>query len=75
MKTRNRTPAERAIIYAALMGGLDLEETRELLQSVNLGPLPDTSWEMLQRKYLPALQADHRVLGQSIHNPNALGDL
>lgn len=75
MKTRNRTPAERAIIYAAVMGELSLEETRELLKSAGFGHLPDASWSMLTKTYLPKFRENPRLIGQSIHSPLSLGDL
>lgn len=75
MKTRNRTPAERAVIYAALVGGLTLDQTRKLLTDAGFGELPDSSWEMLNRKYLPKFASDPGLIGRSIYAPKAMGDL
>ena len=75
MKTRNRTPAERAIIYAAVMGELSLEETRELLKSAGFGHMPESSWDMLKRKYLPEFRKNPRLIGECIHKPKSMGDI
>jgi hypothetical protein len=74
---RNRRPAERAIIFAALMGGLTLEETRKLLAEAGYSDrsLPERSWVLLNEAYLPKFRENHRFMGESIFTPKAMGDL
>lgn len=75
MKTRNRTPAERAVIFASLLGELSLEQTRKLLKDSGFGELPDSSWEMLNRAYLPKFRSNPKLLGESIYSPKPISEL
>lgn len=70
-----RKPAERAIVFAGLVGNLSLDQVNELLDSVGFRHVPQASWEMLNRAYLPEFQKDFKLLGESIHKPRKLGDL
>lgn len=74
---RNRKPSERAIIFAGLIGGLTLDEVRELLDEAGFGGenLPLRSWELLQAAYLPEFLKNPTLLGQSIYSPKPMGDL
>jgi len=73
---RNRKPAERAIIFGALVGGLSLESTRALLVEAGYGDreLPDRSWELLNAAYLPRFIKNPHFLGECIYSPRAMGD-
>lgn len=74
---RNRKPAERAIIFAAIVGDLPLDKTRELLQEAGYGDreLPDRSWELLRNVYRPKILQSPELLGEFIYKPKAMGDL
>lgn len=74
---RNRKPAERAIIFASLVGGLSLEDTRKLLKEAGYGDrgLPDRSWVLLNEAYLPRFKENPRLMGESIFAPKPMGDL
>jgi len=74
---RNRKPAERAIIFAGLVGGLTIDETRELLDEAGFGGdgLPLRSWELLQQAYLPEFLKNPTLIGESIYAPKPMGDL
>ena len=73
---RNRKPAERAIIFGALVGGLSLDSTRALLEDAGYGDraLPDRSWEILKSAYLPKFMVNPHFLGECIYSPRAMGD-
>lgn len=76
MNRGRRKPAERAIIYAAVVGGLTIEQTKEMLIEAGFGGrIPKTSWEMLNRVYLPQFLSDPNFLGESIYKPLPMGAL
>lgn len=70
-----REPAERAIAFAGLIGGLSLDQVNELLKSAGFRDVPQASWEMLSRAYLPEFQKNLQVLGECIYKPRKMGDL
>lgn len=74
---RPRKPAERAIIFAALMGGLSLEQTRKLLKDAGFGDrdLPSRSWVLLNEAYRPRFASNLQFMGESIYSPKPMGDL
>ena len=77
---RNWTPAERAIIYAGVIGDLPLSRISELLtnvkaQATSSRDLPQTSYDRIKRKYLPAFAANPSLLGECIEHPRPEGDL
>lgn len=70
MGTRTkRTEAERAIIYAGVMGGLSNDRVNQLLDQVSGRPLPPTSFEWVRRKYTPYFLGDLNRLGSAIEHP------
>lgn len=77
-----RTPTERAIIYAAILGGLDLSELNSLLP-VEARPLPESSYQMLRTAYFRSLVAGigqapspaRNGFGDLIFRPKPFGDL
>lgn len=76
MKTRNKLPAERAVVFACALGGLSLDETRAILREAGLpDDLPDSSWEMVLRKYVPSFVEAPSSLGKNILSPSPMGDL
>lgn len=74
---RNRKPAERAIIFAALVGGLSLDETRKLLDEAGYGDrgLPERAWFLLREAYLPKFLANPQFIGESIYSPKTMTEL
>ena len=74
---RHRKPAERAIIFASLVSGLTLEQTRQLLKDAGFGDreLPERSWTLLTNAYLPRFLNNLRFMGESIYAPKPMGDL
>jgi len=74
---RNRKPAERAIIFAALVGGLSLEATRKLLDEAGYGDrgLPERAWVLLRDAYLPKFLANPQFIGESIYSPMTMSEL
>jgi hypothetical protein len=77
---RNWTPAERAIIYAGVFGGLTLERINELLgdlkiQQTSPRTLIDTGYERIKRNYCPKFAADPGLLGECIEHPKPEGEL
>ena len=76
MRTRIKTPSERAIIYAGVLGNLTLEQVNDLLVGAGFpGDLPKSSWEMLHRAYRPRFLEEPVLLGECIYSPRAVGDL
>jgi len=49
----NRTPAERAIIFAAVLGGLTLDELNVLLPPTTR-KVPESSYQMMRNTYFEA---------------------
>jgi len=74
---RNRKPAERTIIFASVIGGLSLDQTRSLLKEAGFGDrdLPNRSWELLNSAYLPKLKENPSIIGEWIFSPPAMGDI
>lgn len=77
IRGRNRKPAERAIIFASLLGGLSLERTRELLKEAGYGDrdLPERSWILLKDAYLPKFKENLDFVGESIFFPKTMNNL
>lgn len=48
---RNRTPTERAIIYAGVLGGLTLEEINDLLKQTKTRKVPKESYDAMKKAY------------------------
>ena len=75
MKTRNKEPAERAITFAALLGGLTLRQARKLLRDAGFEPVTSGSWEIMQRVYAPVFKHDLELMGESIFRPRSMTNL
>jgi hypothetical protein len=70
MSTRkNRTPAERTIIFGAVLGQVSLERLNELLHSVGARPLPPGSYRWVSDYYLPRFAKDWSRLGEAVESP------
>lgn len=66
---RNRTHAERSIIFSGALGGSTLDDINARLASVGARPLPQTSYDELRRIYVPFFEADLRRLDEAIKRP------
>lgn len=67
-----RLPAERAIIFAGVLGGLTRAQINDLLPT-NAARLPDSSYEMLRNTYFGSMIVG---INQGISNgPNDFGDM
>lgn len=66
---RNRTPAERAIIYAAGLAENSIEELDKLLSQVGARPMNPTSYEDLVKLYTPYFREDMTRLKYAIGHP------
>ncbi|MYM22882.1 hypothetical protein GTP46_09525 [Duganella sp. FT135W] len=83
MSGKKRTPSERAIIYAGVLGGLSIQQIDELLQPLGAGRLNPNSYEMLKGTYFSSMVngiggISTDVLnpfGESIYHPKQMGDL
>jgi len=75
MKTRNKEPAERAITYAALLGGLTLRQARKLLRDAGFEPVNKSSWDIMKRVYAPVFEHDLTLMGESIFRPRSMSNL
>lgn len=60
---RNRTPAERAIIYASVLAGLGPDGTTTLLKSVGARAMNANSYKEIERNYLPYFADDLEFKG------------
>lgn len=76
MAGRRRKPAARAIIYAAAVGQLTREQANALLDDAGFGdnPVPDGSWKMIVRSYVPHFAAHSEKLGEFIYAPKKIGE-
>lgn len=77
---RNWTPAERAIIYAGVCGGLSLARINQLLLDVAVQrqsprSLPQSSYDWILNKYCPKFLATPSLLGECIEHPRTDADL
>lgn len=69
MSGKRRTEAERAIIYAAVMGGLSNERTDQILAEVGFRPLSPASYKWILRSYVPLFLGRIERLGAAIEHP------
>ena len=74
-KTRNRKPAERAIIYAGLVGNLTREAVCDLLREAGFPDIKESSWKVLAREYLPVFTKNPSEIGSNIYRPRQISDL
>ncbi|MBA5689152.1 hypothetical protein [Rugamonas apoptosis] len=78
-----RTPTERAIIFAGVLGGLSREQIDELLNPLGVAALNPSSYAMLKSTYFSSMvngigQASTdspNSFGESIFHPKPMGDL
>lgn len=83
MSGKKRTPTERAIIYAGVLGGLSIKQIDELLEPLGAAALNPNSYAMLQRTYFSSMIAgignqpakSPNAFGDSIYHPQPMGDL
>lgn len=66
---RNRTPAERAIIYAAGLSNASLEELDALLVQVGARPMNPNSYSDLVKLYTPYFREEMARLKYAIEHP------
>lgn len=80
-----RTPPERAIIFAGVLGGLALDEINTLLREAmpKANPLLESSYQMMRKSYFGKMvdgigsEASSALneFGQMIFHPKPIGDL
>lgn len=83
MSGKIRTPSERAIIYAGVLGGLSIEQIDGLLKPLGFEKLSPTSYRMMRRTYFDSMLAgignapsdSLNEFGQLIYHPKPMGDL
>lgn len=83
MSGTKRTPAERAIIYAGVLGGLSIVQIDELLEQVGGRRLNPNSHAMLKGTYFSNMVAGignaasdcPNAFGESIYHPKPMGEL
>ena len=68
-----RKPAARAIIYAAALGELSLEQANQLLAWCGFEPVPEPRWKTIIENECPLFKREPRKLGEFIiHQPAIL---
>jgi hypothetical protein len=83
MPGKKRTPTERAIIYAGVLGGLSIKQIDDLLAPLGANRLNSNSYAMLKGTYFSSMVAGIGVtstdmpnpFGESIYHPKSMGDL
>jgi hypothetical protein len=83
MPGKKRTPTERAIIYAGVLGGLSIKQIDELLAPLGAAGLNPDSYAMLKGTYFNSMVAgighvpsdSLNAFGESIFSPKPMGDL
>jgi hypothetical protein len=82
---RSRTPSERAIIFAGVLGGLSLEQINKLLEPLvpTAASVPDSSYLMMRKDYFDKMvegigsraSDETNPFGEMIFHPKPIGDL
>jgi hypothetical protein len=83
MPGKKRTPTERAIIYAGILGGLSIEQINELLKPLEVEDLNSASYAMMKGIYFEHMITDigrkssnsKNAFGESIYHPKPMGDI
>ncbi|XXT16681.1 hypothetical protein WME94_41270 [Sorangium sp. So ce429] len=75
MAGKRRTEAERAIIYAGVMGGLSNERVDALLRQVGGRPLAPGSYQWVKKQYVPYFRNDPSRLGAALEHPPTSGQV
>lgn len=75
MPGSRRLPHERAIIFAAAMGDLPIEQVNELLLAVKARKIPPSSYKMVLDTYAPKFRKDPALLGANIDHPSPISHL
>lgn len=83
MPGKKRTPTERAVIYAGVLGGLSLEQINKLLEPLDPEGLNPNSYAMLRDTYFDSMlvgignvaAASLNEFGESIYHPKRIIDL
>ena len=65
----------RAIKFAGTKGGMTLDEINEMLTTVGLDPMAESSFEMIKSAYVPLFLEDTNVIGSYIRSPGNLSDV
>lgn len=75
MAGARRRPAERAIIYGSILGGMTLDEVNELLASVGARKLVESSYRSVRKHYVPYFmrQIEPRLRDAIRHPPTWSG--
>jgi len=74
-KTKNKTQTERAILFAAAIGGMTEEEANAMLAEANYEPATPSSWKMVVTRYVPIFMTHPKLLGECIKKPLSISDL
>lgn len=69
MMDRNRTPAQRAIIYGMALSGASNEAINQALIASGTGPLPEASYRSIMKDYVPYFRSDMTRLGKALYAP------
>ena len=72
---RNRTEAERSVIFLGTIAGDTLAAIDDRLQSIGARPLPQSSYDELMRRYVPYFLADPARIRAAIVHPPTRSDL
>lgn len=75
MSGARRTEAERAIIYAGVLGEMPLETINKMLASVGARDLVQSSFDSIRKSYVPHFKMDLGQLGDAIKHPPTWGEL
>jgi hypothetical protein len=83
MSGRKRTPAERSIIYAGVLGGLSIVQIDKILEQIGAPGLNPNSHAMLKGTYFTSMLAgigsevseSPNAFGESIFHPKPMGEL
>jgi hypothetical protein len=59
---RKKTPIERLVLHAGAAAGMTLEQVNEMLVSVDLPPVPQSSWKIVKKVYSPWVREEIKAL-------------
>jgi hypothetical protein len=67
--------AQRAIVYAAAVGGLTEDQCNKILASAKFPAVNSSSWKMVQANYVPAFKQRPELIGKCVVKPRSIRDL
>lgn len=70
-----RAPAERALVYAAIMSEASLEEVNVVLSKSGYRDLAPTSYDMIRRSYVPVFRLHPPALLENIQSPYTMAKI